>query len=162
MKKILIKIGVIAFIIGGLVAVLWPVDTWRMYDANWQPLAMTESEAFCAGFLLGDSGFNNVQDEEGMQVCMERFDDKSDTPSVGIVISAFCDGLWVSAGFPKTDCEDVTEGYEIWPLQHGGYTWEWNDTNSRPEVVQSNISQAPRREGRDEDNRNETGRGIGE
>lgn len=162
MKRILIKIGVLVFIIGGLVAVLWPVDTWRMYDANWQPLAMTEAEAWCAGNLLGASNFNNSEDIEGMEACFEAHEDLDNvSPRIGAVIVKFCSGLATTSDIPAPECVDIIEGYEMWPLQYGGYTWQWNDTNPRPEIVQSDISNAPRREGRTDDNRNETGR-IGE
>lgn len=162
MKRILIKVLVFVFIVGGLAAVLWPVDNWRMYDANWKPLAMTDAEGYCAGYLLGESGFNNSQDVEAMAACITTNDQKDNTtPNVGIVIRSFCNGISLTAGMPQQDCEDIIEGYEIWPLMNGGYTWEWNDTNARPQVVQSNISQAPRRDGRTDDIRNETGR-LGE
>ncbi len=162
MKRTLIKIGAVLFVIAGLVAVLWPVDNWRLYDANWKPLAMTEAEGYCAGYLLGDGGFNNTEDKEGMAACIAENEGlENDTPSIGIVVKSFCNGLAVTAGLPHNECMDITEGYDIWPLQYGGYTWEWNDTNARPEVVQSDISQAPRRDGRTDDIRNETGR-LGE
>ena len=50
MKKFLTYTLAVMLVVGGAIAVNWPVNTWRLYDGNWQPLAMTEAESYCAGY----------------------------------------------------------------------------------------------------------------
>ncbi|KKL27349.1 hypothetical protein LCGC14_2386050, partial [marine sediment metagenome] len=42
MKKFMIWVGVISFVVGLGLLVFWPISgptAWRQYDMNWQPLA---------------------------------------------------------------------------------------------------------------------------
>jgi hypothetical protein len=158
MKRILGISAAILLVVGGLVAVLWPVETWRMYDANWKPLAMTEAEAYCAGFVLGEGNFTNKENPEGMEVCYTSSKYDNTVPRIGVAVRRFCEGLFATVGYPVGECENAVNGYDLWPLAVGGYTWEWNDSNPRPQIVQSDLGNAPRREGRNDDGRENVGR----
>jgi hypothetical protein len=158
MKKILVRILAAVLVVGGLVAVLWPVDTWRLYDANWQPLAMTEAENYCAGKVLAENSFVNKKDDIIVDTCVET-SDRGNVASVGSSQAWFCQGI--RSVLPSfDDCLPVVQNYQIWGLQHGGYTLEWNDSNTYPQIVQYNITEAPRGDGRDDGNRNDNGRGF--
>lgn len=162
MKKILTKIAAVTFVVGGLVAVMWPVPTWRMYDANWQELAMTQAESYCSGYVLGENGFNNVPDIPGMETCIAESNLDNLEPDIAQSVRLACTGL--SIWFPEyvvSDCMADVEGFEVWFLVDGGYTWEWNASHPRPVVAHYNISQAPRGERGDNSGRDFTGR-VGE
>lgn len=162
MKRLLIKIAAILFIVAGLIAVLWPVPTWRLYDGNWQALAMTHAENFCAGQgIVNDSGaINNNINDPAVDACIAA-SELGDTPSVAHSQRWFCEGIQSKlSGF--TNCLNQVQQYQIWGLAHGGFTREWNDSNSYPQIIDYDITQAPRRAGRQDDTRNDNGRGFGE
>lgn len=154
MRKFLLYFAGFALVVGGFIAVMWPVPNWRLYDANWRPLAMTQAESFCAGLLFGER-MTNEQDHEWMVDCIAN-SSYEHTPSVANSPAWGCQGLLSTpygAGWPLEDCLAAMEAAEVWWLLDGGYTMEWNSGNKRPEVAASNIKQAPDRDGRDETGR---------
>ena len=160
MRRFLIKVGAVLFAIAGLVAILWPVNNWRMYDANWAPLAMTDAESYCSGWVLGDTNFVNKENKQAIQDCLDRVEYDNTQPHIGASVQLACIGLFETQAWPVNDCVQLIEGYEVWFLQWGGYTWEWNDAHPRPQVYKTNIVEAPSREDRAEDGRNSTGRMV--
>lgn len=157
MKRLLIRVLAGAFVIGGFVAVLWPVPTWRLYDANWQPLAMTQAEAWCAGWTMGNAQANK-QDPAAMKDCMETHDElDNEIHGIATIIRQGCLGFGASSGFDPNACEAIIESNGIWWLRDGGFTLAWNETNPRPQVIQVSIQNAPRGE-RDNSEREYTGR----
>lgn len=160
MKRLLVKIAASLFVLGGAALVFWPINFWRLYDANWSPLALTYAEAYCTGYILGESGFTNKPSPD-VAVCVENSDFDNETPSIGRAIHWGCEGLYVSVGFPIPDCKKVFEDYEMWWLLDGGYTWEWDKAHPRPVVAHADIGTAPPRQERDGNERNSGGR-LGE
>jgi hypothetical protein len=153
MRKFFAFVAGIILIIGGFIIINWNVPTWRLYDGNWKPLAMTQAENWCAGKVLGDNGFNNKQDDPDVDACVAASKMDNTTPNIALSVEWACRGVNAAfPDFPVEDCKVQVEGGDIWFLQHGGYTWEWNSGNKRPVASHSDIRQPPRGE-RDSDER---------
>ena len=158
MKRILGWIAVVILVVGGGIATFWPVPTWRLYDANWQPLALTQAEAYCVGQVLAKNGYANKQDDSEVDACVTDSKLDNTLPDVGKAMKWGCDGIRsVDSSWSQTECLAAFDSYDMWLLLHGGYTWAWNDQNPRPNVAYSNIREAPRGE-RNDNNRNTDGR----
>lgn len=145
MKKVAIWIAVFALVVGGGIAVLWDVPNWRLYDANWRALAMTEAESYCAGLLLGEgkAGYDDPNPEEAA-LCWENTSKDNTMPQISKVVEWGCQGLLAAVEWNLADCIAAVESNDIWWLRDGGFTASWNSGNSRPNVVTDDIRQAPR------------------
>lgn len=152
------KVGAFILIVGGLVAVLWPVQTWRMYDANWRPLAMTHAESYCAGTTLAEGDFINRPYPNEMKDCLKDSKLDNTIPNIGKAVNWACRGIQAVNGWMILLCEATVEAYGLWFLTEGGYTFEWDDVNHRPEAYRFNIKTAPPRDQRDIDERDSGGR----
>lgn len=161
MRKILVILGIITLVVGGLIAILWPVENWRRYDANWRPLAMTEAEAWCSGNVSStDSSVNQNPQPEAVAACIAQSDKDNTTPSIAHAVRWWCQGIVSKVPWNVEDCVEVVESIQVWPLLHGGYTWEWNSANPRPVAAhQSFDSKTPR--GERENNDRDSGGRIG-
>lgn len=150
MKKFLTYFLAVALVVGGGIAVSWPVPTWRLYDGNWQALAMTEAESYCAGFHVALSGYSDKPNKETDDCVLTSSMDNT-TPSVANSQFWACKGVNAAdPAFPVADCVATVQSYEIWFLLHGGFSYVWNAGNKYPQVAAANISKAPPRgEGRD-------------
>lgn len=158
MRRVLGWVAVFILVVGGATVTFWPVPTWRLYDANWQPLAMTQAEAYCVGQILAGNGYNNIKDDREVDGCVAGSKLDNAIPDVGRVAYWGCDGIRsIDSSWSQTDCLATFIDLDIWFLQHGGYTWAWNDQNPRPNVAYSNIREAPRGE-RNDNNRQTEGR----
>lgn len=158
MKRVLGWVVVFVLVVGGATATFWPVPTWRLYDANWQPLVMTEAESYCVGRVLAENGFNNTQNDPKVKACIEESVLDNATPNISKAIMWACQGIKsVDPSWSLTDCGNSVYGFNIWFLLHGGYTRSWNDQNPRPDAAYSNIREAPRGE-RNDNNRQTEGR----
>ena len=157
MRRILAWIVVVVLVVGGGVVAYWPVAKWRMYDANWKPLAMTEAESYCAGKILAENMYTNMYDDPQVRRCIQQ-SKKGTVPDVGKSLRWVCEGIRsVDPSWSTSDCLDTLNHYDFWLLLNGGYTGNWNDQNPRPDTAYSNIREAPRGE-RNDNNRNTDGR----
>ena len=158
MKRILAWVAVFVLVLGGAVAIYWPVPLWRMYDANWQPLAMTQAESYCAGKVLAQNGYSNKANDKEVDQCVKDSEWDNTTPDVGKALKWACEGiLSTDPAWSITDCIGTFDSNSFWLMLHGGYTWRWNDQNPRPNTAYSNIREAPRGE-RNDNTRNTDGR----
>ena len=156
MKRLFTKILVVLATIALGVVVFWNVNFWRMYDAHWQPLAMTQAEAYCVGLALGEHNVQNIQDDKTVDACVATSKLDNTTPDLASVPLLACKALAETLAWPQEECLNAVEAADIWFLQHGGYTWEWNDSNKRPNASHSNIRDG--RAGRSGAERNDEGR----
>lgn len=137
--KFLTWTAVVLLVVGGAVAVMWPVETWRLYDENWQPLALTHAENHCAGEILGGN-FENKTNDPRVDECVATSHLDNETPNVASSVGWFCEGIAsATTSLGVADCVSQVESLDIWGLQHGGYTWEWNDANPRPVAAYEDI-----------------------
>lgn len=139
-------------IIGMGVAVFWPVETWRLYDKNWQPLAMTQAENWCTGVQIGTGNFENKLNDPSVADCVADSKLDNEKPSITNSQIWFCQGInSIIADFTVDACVKTVRDYKIWGLLHGGFTFEWADSgNTYPEIAYDNIKQAPPRGERDQ------------
>ena len=158
MKRIFIWIATILLVVGGFILAFWPVQTWRIYDAGWQPLALTHAESYCAGQVLAENGYTNQANDPRVDECVIESKKNNTTPNIGQAVRWVCDGMRkIDPGFGLMNCMDILNNMNLWFLQHGGYTWSWNDAHPRPIVAYVNVRDAPRGE-RDDSVRDSGGR----
>lgn len=158
MKRILTWTATILLAVGGLILAFWPVQTWRLYDANWNPLAMTHAESWCMGRIAAENNYINSKDDPRVDQCVLESNFDNTIPSIGKAIRWGCVGsVSADSGWSVSDCIRTVEAWDVWFLQHGGWTWEWNDAHPRPVVAYSDIRNAPRGE-RDDSIRDSGGR----
>ena len=157
MKRILGWVAVFILVVGGAIVTFWPVATWRLYDANWQPLALTQAESYCVGQVLVKNAYANKQGDSEVDDCVKA--STLDTvPDVARALHWGCEGIRsLDPAWTQADCLDALDRYEFWFLLHGGWTWGWNDQNPRPNVAYINIREAPRGS-RNDSNRTTDGR----
>lgn len=148
MKKFLTWTAIVVLVIGGGILTFWPVDTWRLYDANQQPLVMTEAESYCAGVVGFANGFE--ERDPNVAACIKfqvASGEKDNTvPDVGKAPMWMCDGVRAAgfAGGPWL-CLDILEYNQLWMIVTGGLTTSWNDAHPRPTAIDSgNIQDAER------------------
>lgn len=152
MKKALVWLSIWAFVIGGAAAVLWDVPKWRLYDANWEPLAMTQAESWCSGKLLGEREVNFEKRAPAlMKQCIADSELDNTTPNIANSVRWSCEGINAAVEWDMKVCVDTVEAYEVWFLANGGITNTWDSGNSRPEVITDDITKAPPRGERTDD-----------
>lgn len=140
------RIGVWAvtflLVVGGGIATFWDVDFWRLFDANQQPLAMTETEAWCAGSWGMKHNFR-VRDSSVAE-CIKITDNKGTEPNVGKTTAWTCTGI-ISAGWngTRSACVEIIENNNMWIMLTGGFTTEWNQAHPRPKPQGGEILDAP-------------------
>jgi hypothetical protein len=149
MKKILVWVALVLLVVGGAVAVVWPVEHWRLYDANQKPLALTERENYCAGLVGLETGFKEESDKA--LDCLETNTKDNTTPSIAKSTGWACDGI-LNGGWGGTHefCLEIFEINEYWLLATGGLTFEWNDAHPRPKAIDEGVivDDEPTRENR--------------
>ena len=138
MRKLLIRVGIAAFIVVGAMLVFWPVNFWRLYDANLRPLALTHAENYCVGFGGIQDGFQF--DSAIVKTCMDISELDNETPSISQSIHWGCLGV-VSGGWGGAvhDCEKIFEARQFWFVQGGGITDNWNDAHPRPQPIDEGV-----------------------
>jgi hypothetical protein len=138
MKKFLTWAVIILIVVGGAIAVAWPVARWRLYDANLAPLAMTEAENYCSGF----AGINNKfeRNDPDVKKCEESTTRDNETPSIASSVKWACQGV-IGGGWPGTlaACQSIFESNNLWLIKGGGLTFEWNDAHPRPKAIQEGV-----------------------
>lgn len=153
MKKFFLGLLIVLITVGGFILVTWDVPNWRLYDRQWRPLAMTHAENFCAGVLTFTSADERPEEQAE---CIAQHDDLDNvTPDVASSLRWGCEGLFSVSEWPVEECMEAVEGYQVWFLQHGGYTNDWAEagSNKRPNVAAVDITKAPRGERTDETGR---------
>jgi len=154
----------IALIVGGFIVITADVPMWRLYDKNWNPLAMTEAENYCVGQVLGKNALNNTKDDPEVAACVAASRMDNATPNIAMSIEWGCKGIYSTyPDFLVDECKSQIEEGDLWFLQHGGYTWEWSESgsNKRPVASHSNIGQPPRGERNDSERENNEERSLG-
>jgi hypothetical protein len=151
MKRVATWFAIIALVVGGGVVTFWPIDFWRMFDANQRPLALTEAENWCSGWVgITEQAFE--ENDPKVLRCMESTSKDNETPSAAQSIGWACDGI-IAAGWEgtPTQCLDLLEEIQIWMLAGGGFTNEWSDAYPRPVALDEGIIEDPNsRENRSE------------
>lgn len=136
MKKLAVWIAVLVISIGGGIATFWPSDFFRLFDANQQPLVMTELESYCVAFVGMTANFKADNPEVGR--CMTALEDRKDNvdPNIALATTWMCDGV-VAAGFEGGHrlCLGILESNSLWMITTGGLTTEWNDAHPRPTAI---------------------------
>ena len=141
MKKFIIRLGVVVFVVGMGLLVFWPISgpaAWRQYDMNWQPLALTEAENWCAGNIGINNGFKKNSKE--IADCIERSTLDNEQPSVSRSLAWACTGI-VDGGYRGSiiKCKNLIDKSELWLIVSGGFTSAWDDTRPRPVVTNQDL-----------------------
>lgn len=154
-KRFFVWVAVVALVVGGGIAVFWPIDHWRLYDANLQPLALTEQEAYCTGFVGINAGFKE-HDPDVKQCHDGEGEDMGTEPSIANTPGWTCRGI-LDGGWPgsEDDCIGILEGYDLWPLLEGGLAMDWNEAHPRPQEPKAAIEGPSRAIERNIENRSE-------
>lgn len=150
MKKLGTYVAIVALVVGGGLAAFWPSNHFRLYDANLQPLAMTEAEAYCVGEIGISSNFKT--NDPDVKTCITE-SDKGTEPSIASTPRWFCEGLVTQWPGSVSDCIGILDGYDLWPLLEGGLTFEWSEAHPRPTNIQVIIEQPERAGERDNSSR---------
>ena len=138
MRKLLIRVGIIAFIVVGAMLVFWPTNFWRLYDANLRPLALTHAENYCVGFAGIQDGFQF--DSAIVKTCMSETTLDDTEPSIANSIRWGCLGVVAGGwGGKAQDCEQIFEARQFWFVQGGGITDNWNDAHPRPQPIDEGV-----------------------
>ena len=132
MKRVAAYAAALLVVVGGGVAVFWPLNFWRLFDANLRPLALTEAENYCTGFHGFQVGW--AEHDKAVDECEREGTFDNATPSVANSVEWVCRGIvaggWV--GGTVSDCENIFERDQLWAIKGGGITWEWSDAWPRP------------------------------
>ena len=135
MKRFVTWLAMFAIVVGGGIATFWPVDFFRLYDANQQPLVMTELEAYCVAFVGIQRNWKEHEPE--IPKCMVRLEGLKDDieHDIGPVPGYMCDGV-IAGGFKGgvNLCIDILETNNLWMITTGGMTFQWNDAHPRPKA----------------------------
>lgn len=133
MRKFITGLAIFVLIVGGGITVFWPNNFWRLFDANMNPLALTQAEAYCTGLLGPDSRFKTHNPK--VTECEVESGWDNTAPDVARSIAWFCEGI-IDAKLPMSlgECIDVVDTNLLWPIQGGGLTATWNDAHPRPSV----------------------------
>ncbi len=136
MKRLATWLAVVVIVIGGGIATFWPVDFFRLFDANQKPLVMTELESYCVAFVGMMSNFKTNDPE--IARCMDALETRKDNidHNVARAPTWMCDGV-VAAGFTAGHnmCLNILESNSLWMITTGGLTTEWNDAHPRPTAI---------------------------
>jgi hypothetical protein len=145
MKRFLAWTVVVVFVVGGAVLTFWPVSFWRLYDADWNALALTSAENYCAGAEGMRNGFD--RDDRKTKECTMNSDRDNETPSIAQSVKWGCEGVVSSGQFQGSvwDCQLIFEDNGLWLLEGGGFTYEWNDERPRPKPLDEGIITVPSR-----------------
>lgn len=145
MKKFLGWLVVFVLVVGGAVLSFWNVNHWRLYDADWNPLALTNAENYCAGAEGMRNGFD--RDDRKTKECTINSDRDNETPSIAQSVNWGCEGIVSSGRFQGGvwDCMLIFEDNGLWLLEGGGFTFKWNNERPRPKPLDEGIITVPSR-----------------
>lgn len=131
MKRYATYLAALLLVVGGGAAVFWPVNFWRLFDDNLQPLALTQAETYCAGLHGWQNGF--ALNDPDVTECEKTSGYDNTTPSVANAVMWGCQGI-VAGGWPGqvSECSDIFERDQLWLVKGGGITWSWSDAWPRP------------------------------
>ena len=143
MKKLATWVALVALVVGGGLAVFWPTDFWRLFDANQRPLALTEAENWCSGYIgMGQQRF--IEDDPAVARCMDTQGLENETPSIANSVYWACQGIrqagWLGSSH---ECQDLFAANQLWMLAGGGFTTEWNDAYPRPVALDEGVLEEP-------------------
>ncbi len=138
MKKIATWIATFALVVGGGIAVFWPIDFWRLFDANLRPLALTHAENYCAGTVGIAEGFKF--DSIMVERCLNNTSLDNETPSIAKSVRWACQGI-VQGGWAGSvgECINIFEANQMWTVATGGLTMSWNDAHPRPRAIDEGV-----------------------
>ena len=136
MKRLATWFAVVFIVVAGGIATFYPVDFFRLFDANQKPLVMTELESYCVAFVGMTSNFKDNNPVVGR--CMVALDGRKDNTEHNIALATnwMCDGV-IAAGFQGGHglCLRILESNSLWMITTGGLTQEWNDAHPRPTAI---------------------------
>ena len=140
MKKFMIWLGVVVFVIGLGVVTFWDVPQWRLYTQNWEPLAMTHAENYCTGKIGISTRF--IPNDPAVDHCEETSGKDNIIPSIANSEEWACEGV-LAGGYAIgiRDCIDILQQNQLWMLVGGGIATResWSDTHPRPEAIQEGV-----------------------
>ena len=141
MKRLFIWAGVLLFVIGMGVATFWNVPTWRLYTADWQPLAMTNAENYCTAVVGLNARF--APDNPDVQRCKDTTVRDNIVPDLNMSVTWACEGV-KAAGWQgtMTKCHDIFLQAQLWMLVDGGLAdaSSWSDSHPRPVTIEEVLS----------------------
>ena len=145
MKKFAGWTVVFVLVVGGGILAFWQVNHWRLYDADWNALALTSAENYCAGVEGMRNGFDR-QDKKTIN-CIENSERDNETPSITESVKWACEGILSSGRFQGSarSCQLIFEDNSLWLLEGGGFTSKWNDERPRPKPLDEGIINTPGR-----------------
>jgi hypothetical protein len=158
MKKVLTWLIILALVVGGGITVFWQINFFRLFDANFKPLVLTEAEAYCAGYWGIQHSFR--QDDLDVADCIAN-STMTTTPSIANAVRWSCNGI-VAGGWPgeQVQCIDIFEAQQLWLLLEGGITLSWNEAHPRPRAITNGeLAEEPRASTRTDTNRGDLGGG---
>jgi len=143
MKKFAAWFAVIVLVVGGGVATFWPIDFWRLFDANQRPLALTEAENWCAG-NVGMANTRFKENDPAVLRCIEQSGRDNEHPSIANSVHWACLGI-VQAGWDGIvlQCEDIFASNQMWMLLGGAFTNQWSDAYPRPVPLDEGVLEEP-------------------
>ncbi|KKM02900.1 hypothetical protein LCGC14_1779810 [marine sediment metagenome] len=97
MKKFMIWLSVIMFVVGLGVVTFWDVPTWRLYTQDWKPLAMTHAENYCTGKIGINTRF--MPNDPAVDHCEETSGKDNITPSIAILSGEKIIAIFLMNGF---------------------------------------------------------------
>jgi hypothetical protein len=162
MKKFWIWMGVLLFVVGLGVVTFWNVPTWRLYDKDWRPLAMTHAENYCSAKIGLDRSF--MEDDPKVKACMEDSHLNNTIPSIAKSTDWACSGIRdAGLSLSLAACRDIIEGNQLWMIAGGGLAskWSWSDSHPRPESIQEGVLPSDTRTNRGGDEESLPGLGEG-
>jgi len=151
MKRFAGWAAVFIIVVGGGILAFWPVNHWRLYDADWNPLALTNAENYCAGAEGMVNGFK--RDDRKTKECTENSVRNNTIPSITNSSRWACEGVISTGRFPGTvyDCMHVFDANQLWLLEGGGITVKWNDERPRPVPLDEGVLDKEPRGNRSDD-----------
>jgi hypothetical protein len=133
--KTVYVIAAVATILVAGVLVWSPAGHIRPYDADLRPLAETELEGWCSGyvFMTFKDGAAHPAESSQCRTNPTNTDRFSSDVNTDVVVDSFCDGI-VTVGFGagKATCVRIMEDRNLWPTLHGELTAAWSATYPYP------------------------------
>jgi hypothetical protein len=143
MKRLAALALSVLLVVGGGIAVFWPVNFWRLFDDNLRPLALTQAENYCAGLhgIQNRFAFNDPE----VIACIASSTYDNESPSIADSVRWGCQGI-VAGGWDDgttNDCVSIFDRDQLWLVKDGGITYAWSDAYPRPVAVGDGIIAPP-------------------
>jgi hypothetical protein len=125
MREKLMAFAAVVVLLLGAWYVVHPQGFVPLFDADLQRLAMTPSEAHCAGVSFVSRG--------GVPAAECRATDThSKTVNIDAVQPQFCETVREAYGLSQADCMGIMQNNRLWPTYDGNLTASWSQSNPYP------------------------------